>query len=477
MTLVVKGYLEQPYLGAPYLASTAEEAMSSQVTRVISNQAAVSQQVKRQSSNANGQHSQAFRIITLSASLSTQVSRTVAAAKVVSAQVSRVVSSLRSLMSQVKRFTSGKSCQHEQMRMSPILHATGPEYLSKPYLATPYLANDILGHMRSQVNMAPSRGTHLGAQVNRVIPKARFGNIQIIRRIDSSTARHSQVIRINARTLSSQVTAVLYNKTNLRILSNFPSRGLTGSNWSASSTEFGDFNPNNLNNDIVEFYWRSASTVTALVSLTCDTQISQGVFVDTIAILNHNLSRSASVLLQASNDSTFSVVGEEITLNVTQQNMYYIAPTLPNKGYRYYRFLLQDPANTDGYLRIGTIIFGAATIFVGDDITDSIIFGQRHFKDTIVTEGFTSVSNDRALKNYVRLNFQDMDYNRGNYRALASLFQTARTSQKVLWIPDPLNPTRFAVFGKLVQIPETTTNYKGPDMDYVSLQAEVDESL
>jgi len=183
------------------------------------------------------------------------------------------------------------------------------------------------------------------------------------------------------------------------------------------------------------------------------------------------------VLFEGSNDSTFASVGLTIPIYPDAINAYYIAPTLPTNQYRYWRLNISDPTNSYGYLQVGTIIFGSAIIFQGEDIVDSIRRRSRHFSDKVETEGFSNVSNDRALKRAITLGFNSLDYNKGNFANLSSVFETARTSLKCLWIPDPQDPKRFAVFGKLVEIPEEEHRNYGDAANLVSLTVEVDESL
>ena len=478
MSLTVHGYLEQPYLATPYLASTAELGTGAQVNLVV------------QSSQST--HFQARMIAASSKVAGTQVGRSVA---------------------------SGSSGVGMSVLPNTWLHEICEEYLAKPYLATAYLANDICAHGRFQVNLMTTQVTPTSIQVSREISTASATGLQIQRVIASSRAIRTQVSRTIAGQLSQspsqvsrqisvtratstqvqrvilaalhrgfqvsrvfitsmhqQVTLVLYNTTNLRVLSRFPSRGLTGTNWTASSTAAGDFSVNNLNNDIVEFVWKSNAAVSG-VTLTADTGVPQGVFVDTLAILNHNMTLSAVVVLQETNDPTFSTVGHEVTLQTTLVNMYFISPLLPLAGYRYQRLVINDPTNPSGYIQIGTIVYGAATILIGDDIVDQIKWKKTHYKDSIPTEGFTFVTNDRSLKRKLGLQFKDIDFQKANYAALEAIFDYARTSLKCLWIPTPQYPTRFAIFGKLTELPDETHNDKGIDIDFIDFSLEVDESL
>jgi len=276
-----------------------------------------------------------------------------------------------------------------------------------------------------------------------------------------------------------QFRSALYNTTNLRILVDFPSRGVTGSNWTATSTKTSgsnSFSVNNVNTDIVEQYWRSENNVVS-ATLTCDTELAQGVYVDTLAIINHNLSGSATVTLQASNDSGFATVPFSTELDYEENNMYYIAPTLPITSYRYWRLDITDAGSSDNFLRIGTIVFGAAIVFSNESFVDKVKFGQRQFVDKVYTEGFTNISNDRGKKKFLNLDFKNLSYGKINFQNMRELFDYAGITLKCLYIPVPSQPGRFAVFGKLSDIPAEEHNYKGANADYVDFSIEVDESL
>lgn len=333
--------------------------------------------------------------------------------------------------------TAGDKKKNTEIRRGKVMHQVNPPgsgYLAQPYLSLNYFGEYMAGQMNTQVQ------------------------------------------RIQAKRLLSQVLRVLYNTKRLRVLCDFPSRGTTGLNWTSTSTASGDYSVNNLNTDIVEQVWRSVSSVTS-VTLNCDTEIVQGAFIDTLGILNHNMTTSASIVLQGANNAGFSPVGETINITPRRDNIYYIAPTLPVAGYRYWRFIINDPTNPDGYIRIGTIVFGSATILTDENMTNEVSLTTKHFSDKVNTEGFTNVSNDRALKYSVGLEFRNLDYNRENYEFLREVFDVARTSLKCLWIPTPQYPERFAVFGKLTAIPTEKHNALSEQADYIDFSIEVDESL
>jgi hypothetical protein len=180
--------------------------------------------------------------------------------------------------------------------------------------------------------------------------------------------------------------------------------------------------------------------------------------------------------MQGSNDPTFSTVGLSETLDVETENLYWISEFLPQYSYRYWRFAINDPTNANN-LQIGTIVFGSSIIFNGECFIDDVVRRKTHFADRVRTEGYSAVSNDRALKRAVSLSFRRLDFNRDNYANLVEVIDYARTSLKCLWIPTPRFASRFAVFGKLSEIPVENHRALGRDADYIDMDVTVDEAL
>ena len=279
-----------------------------------------------------------------------------------------------------------------------------------------------------------------------------------------------------------QATISLYNSTQLRILCEFPSRGTSGTNWTSSSTASGDFSANNLNTDIVEQVWRSGGLGT--VNIDCDTQIPQGIAMDTFGLFNHNLTSGAVVNLLGSDNPAHGPVGITIPIQILgENNCFFVSEDLPTDLWRYWRISIQDITNPDGYYQVGTVVFGASSIFtVEENFTDRIGFTKKDFSDKVNTEGFTNVANSRALKKLLNLKFQSLNSSLSNISILQGVFDTFRTTHKCLWIPTPdfSNPettAKWAVFAKLSQIP--MENHKSVDnrTDYITLDVNLDESL
>ena len=286
---------------------------------------------------------------------------------------------------------------------------------------------------------------------------------------------------ISEEGLGVQFRAAIYNTTNLRIMCSFPSRGNDGINWTASSTEASttsSFTVNNLNTDIVEQIWRSATGTKVGIVLDQDSQAGNTIFLDTFAMLNHNLTTSATVNLLGSDNVGHAPTGVTIPLTMTEGNFVYIAPTLPVAGYRYWRITIDDNTNSNDFISIGTVVFGAATIFNDECFVDKVVKSPINFADSVFTEAFTNIQNDRGIKNKVKLEFRNIRFNGGNFGKLVDdVFQAAGIILKCLWVPTPEFPLRFMTFAKLTKIPQENHNVKGENLDFVNFTIETDESL
>ena len=494
------------------------KATGAQIKSSVLTSVSAGVQVRAVTAGARALGLQVRSVVQTLSTAAVQVKASVQTAASQALQVKGVVQTLRSFGAQVRGVTTNSKVTAEQVRTSNFSFWDSRGYLVDPYLTGPYLAEWYAGqgglqvrlviNAQKQVAMQVLVGVRqqrsLGMQVRAVVQKFVPTGIQTLTKINAAKATGTQVkgvirtvnayafqvftylkgsapvgvqvARVRGVSLGVQATLVIYNTTNLRILSSFPSRG-NGSSWTASSTQPGDFSANNLNTDIVEQQWRSALGQIVSQTLDCDTAVSQ-VFIDTFAMLNHNLTTSAVVTLQGSAFADQHVVGVSINIPVTKTNIIYVAPYLPMTGYRYWRLIINDPTNTvANQLAIGTIVFGASKIFQGDNITDNVKMTKVHFADKVATEGYTDVMNDRALKRAVEMNFVNLRYANGNYQALEEVMDLARTSLKCLWIPDPKVPTRFGVFAKMAEMPEEDHNNLGVEADYVSLTIKVDESL
>jgi hypothetical protein len=460
------------------LAQTSQTTLvKQQLDQKISASNTLMGQLDQKTSGSSVIKQQIERITSGSSILDQQIEFEILSSRVMRQQIDLNLVNEFNILGQMSRYVAEASkVTHMDLKRGPVSHQTCDGYLVDPYLTMPYLAPTICAHLLQQLDQRIVAFPTIKGQLDRRIEAVKQTKTQLERRIEAVSRLPSQLFRSNSVLVNSQLLISIYNTTNLRILYDFPSRGTSGTNWTvvAGGTAGGDRGIANVNTDIVEQVYRSTSTS---VTLQCDTQISQGIFLDTLAILGHNFTTSATVTLQGSNDNTFSSTPFAETLFVERENMYYIAPTLPLTSYRYWRIVVTDVTNTDGYIQIGTIVFGSAIIFNGECFTDEVIRRKTHFADRIRTEGYSSVSNDRALKRGLGLRFQKLNYSKSNYENLVEVIDYVRTSLKALWIPTPQYPSRFAVFGKLAEIPVETHKALSQDADYIDLDINVDEAL
>lgn len=515
------GYLEAAYLVGPYMSALANGAIGTQLDQSIGNtfhartqqsyriestdsikfqlnrrinsgSSTVREQIDRKIADDSTVRSQLNRRIDETTEVRTQLDRRtnsgsftvkdqlkqqITDSEAVRGQQDRRLAKTRAIASQLdRRISTNSKITRMELKRGSVSHQFCDGYLTEPYLSGPYLAPFICAHLRQQINARLAKTRSIGMQLDRRITTTPHTRMQFDQRITSRASIRMQLLRQATYKLQTQILFAIYNTTNLRILSDFPSRGTSGTNWSviAGGTTAGDFAVKNVNTDIVEQVYRSTATT---ITLQCDTQVTQGIFNDTLAILGHNFTSSASVTLQGSNDVTFSSIPLSETLTVESENLYWISEFLPLTSYRYWRILVSDVTNSDGFIEIGTIVFGASIIFNGECFVDEVTRRKTHFADRIRTEGYSSVSNDRALKRAVSLSFRRLDFNRENYQNLVSVIDTARTSLKCLWIPTPQFASRFAVFGKLAEIPVENHKAISQAANYIDLDVNVDEAL
>lgn len=383
-----------------------------------------------------------------------------------------------------------------QAKIFPLAHALHPKYLadSEGYLEEAYLAEKMCAFQGMQAQLkidSPDDDFSQGMQVDLAIEDQFLQGMQTEMVVQTETSQGMQTEFIKTFKLGSQANYVIYNTTQLRILCDFDSRGLSAeyagvpsaddANWKTLQTMAGgDLGKlKHLNNDKVEQRVQTADSVISLWDLRCDTGQSN-TFVDTIGILNHNFTSSAIVQFQGSDDSNFGTIKFQETLTVEAENIYFIAPTLPTVSARYFRFLIQDPTNPDNHLRIGTIVFGSARILTPKErFINPVRFGKVHFKDSQRTEGFSSNSNDRATRKKLTLVFEKLDIDGGNFELIGDYTDEAKTDLKCLIIPTPLRPSALAVFSKLVQLPDEDHFYNDDDGTNwkIDLTLDWDESL
>lgn len=365
---VFTGYLEDPYLAYSYMSARGRDHYGIEIKRVIQNDLSIGLEVERKlissvysgveidRSNPGIEYSgiEVERVVESTNSNAFEIGRTIASSLYSGVEIDRSLGSTK---------FSGVEITREKYISSWYCREKG--YLSEDYLTKRYLVAGVCAHIGLEIDRKIVAESYVGVEIDRAIAAYTSSGVEVERVIEAIKAIGAEINLLRALSLGCQIRFVLYNTTKLRILSEFPSRGTNGLNWTASSTLAGDFSVNNVNNDIVEFVWRSNNALNA--TLVCDTQLAQGVAPDTFAFLNHNWSSSAVVTFEGSNSPSFASVGITLPIEATSINSYYISPTFPTTQYRYWRLTISDPTNAESFLQIGTIIFGNSIIFQGSE--------------------------------------------------------------------------------------------------------------
>lgn len=282
-----------------------------------------------------------------------------------------------------------------------------------------------------------------------------------------------------------QMRWVTYNTTNLRVLWEIGSDGITTSNYTASSNASTDKAVQNVTSDILEKYWESTSNFEEWVQF--DVGTNRAISVDTLGILNHNFTTSVSLVLKAYGTSTdpapvsWESIAPYATIsagsNPNDNRILWVSPSLPLSTYRHWRLEISDPTNPSPYLRIGRIVAGQSLILNGENLIDNLRYGKTNFKEEIPLNGFSSVFNNRTLKRKLDITFNNLNIQAyANHDLLNTYMDYARDVFKSLVIVDPQSPYKYSVYAKLTQMPSEDINYVDSTNEYSSYSLSFDEA-
>ena len=312
-----------------------------------------------------------------------------------------------------------------------------------------------------------------------------------------------------------------YNLSQIRILWEIASDGLQFANITSSSEQIiGDFSVSNIKSDIIEQVWRakSATQVGSTYSpnsvwfvidcgLKAGSSVTKEVVFDTLAILNHNLTKSAKISVWGygtsnTGSATRDIIKSSVALGTGKKIIDGVSPdadyydflwVMPEedyagaKAYRHYLVEITDTNNVDAmpdgtrFIQIGRFVAGAATIFTKEEnLTSEITYQEVSYKDEVKINGFTSISNSRSIKKKIRASFKSLNAisNNGNtnYYNLKRYLRYCRDTLKALVIIDSRDPYLFYAYGKVSEMPQEQCNYVDDGALYVSLDVEWDEA-
>lgn len=280
---------------------------------------------------------------------------------------------------------------------------------------------------------------------------------------------------------------VFYNLNNMRILWEIGSDGIDSSNnFTASSNKSTDKNIVNIKNDIVEKYWESTSNINEWIQW--DSGANKQIYVDTFALLGHNLSSSAILQLKGYGTGSDSAISDwsgvpvyaTITMNTNPNDdrVIWCSPTQPTQKYRHWRLEISDGANSSATLKVGRLIAGTSLCFNGENLLSTLRYGKQNYKDEIKLNGFSTVFNNRALKRNLSISLNELNIQKySNTNQLTKYIDYCRDSFKALVIVDPNNPYKYSVFAKLSSMPSQEINYVDAQNEYASISLNYDEGI
>lgn len=229
--------------------------------------------------------------------------------------------------------------------------------------------------------------------------------------------------------------------------------GNPGSNViSVTSQAAGDHDKLNLTTAPLRQTWRSATLdPQEIVIQANDTTVAPDVF----AILNHNFSADAVVILYCAFSNDFTVPALTIPFAWNEKHMAIVEDLAI--AYPYYKIKIVDPTNECGFLEIGRIIAGQSFTFMNEeDITDNISLTTDDLASSTPTEGFFRVSNERVQVDTLTVQFSKLDSkvgNNTNYSGLRDMAKFVGTTVPFLTIVDPFDAYFILHWGQAKTIP------------------------
>lgn len=222
---------------------------------------------------------------------------------------------------------------------------------------------------------------------------------------------------------------------------------------SVTETAEGDFDKANLTTEPLRQVWRSVDAAgwkEIVIQAETESQV------DTVALLGHNLSEDAVVQVQADFDDSFLAPAETKVMTWSKGNMALTDGF--SASYEFYRIRILDPSNPCGYIQVGRIVGGRAFTFdYNEDINDDFEIAQDDLADSVRSEGFFRISNDRVKVKSLSARFTKISTvasQNANYLGWLEMMDEVGVTKPFLTILDR-GDTGFGLFwAQLEKIPQ-----------------------
>lgn len=221
---------------------------------------------------------------------------------------------------------------------------------------------------------------------------------------------------------------------------------------SVSSTAAGDFDKANLTTESVRHAWRSGS-ILSFQDIIIQAELASQI--DTFAILGHNLTEDAVIIVEANIANSFLAPPFQRVVPWTAQDIVLCEDFADT--YEFYRVRLLDPTNPCGFIQVGRIVGGRAFTFSNnEDITDDVEIEFEDFADRAKTEGFFMASNNKVVSRELAIKWSKLFStapNNTNFLGLKEMYKTVGTTKPFLSILDRGDPGFCSIWGQIDRLP------------------------
>ncbi len=216
-----------------------------------------------------------------------------------------------------------------------------------------------------------------------------------------------------------------------------------------ASTSDPSFPSSNLKHPFRSKRWRSTSASSQ--SVVFDMQTSEDI--DSVVILwskedGINLSNTATIRIQANatNVWTSPTVNELLTINNTYEIASHYFTTA--QSFRYWRVLIDDASNPDGYVELGMVWLGKGIAI--ENAQNGFEFSVVDRSKTITTEYGHSYTDEYPLLQSLQFSYANLEYD--TVEILDNVFRQNGNKKPVLMVLDPVEDVydkdHFVIYGK-----------------------------
>lgn len=226
---------------------------------------------------------------------------------------------------------------------------------------------------------------------------------------------------------------------------------------SVTSQAAGDHDKVNLTTNPLRQTWRSATLDPQEIVIHANDLTDAP---DVFALLNHNLSDEAVVILYASFSTDFTVPALTLPFQWNEKHMAIVTDL--GLAYPYYKIKIIDPTNGCGFIEVGRIVAGKSLTFTNnEDIADSFQVSTQDLASQTPTEGFFRASNERVKIETLSVTIPKIDSRTGsndNYTGFTKMTKFVGTTLPFLTIVDPFDAYFVLHWGQAQTVPSRSYN-------------------